>query len=442
MKLLLVEDDRSLRRQLRWALEGTFPEIREAEDEEGARREAAAMDRGVVLLDLHLPPQPENPEAGLRLLAELARRPDDLTVVVLSGTGDPVAPKEALRTGAWDFLAKPVDTDFLLAVLRRAAERVRLLGRLERRGPGLRLFHGMAGESRAMEALFEWCRRAAPSDLPVLLEGESGSGKERAAAAIHELSGRAKGPFVAVNCGAIPENLFESEFFGYVKGAFTGAAGAREGLLKRSHGGTLFLDEITLLTPASQGKLLRFLEDGRFRPLGSSRDETVDVRIVSATNAEVDREVREGRFRADLFFRLAALRRKIPPLRERREDIPLLLSLFLGPDPPPFTKEALARLESYHWPGNVRQLQHVARRVAVMVRNRPVTPEDLEMEGPYLPAPGGEAALGPFEERVARFERSLLEAALAHASGDRRKAAEALSLSPSQFRYLAKKYGL
>ncbi len=444
MKLLIVEDDQAIRKQLRWALQEEFPVILDAWDEQSAAKELGAMEAGIVLLDLHLPPCPDSPEAGLRLLELISGKMEELTVIVLSGTGDALAPRMALKLGAWDFLSKPVDPELLLLLLKRAAERATLLGRLAEKGPDIKLFHGMAGESRAMENLFDWLERAAPSGFPVLIQGESGTGKERAAVAVHKMSPRSGGPFVAVNCGAVPENLFESEFFGFRKGAFTGADRNSDGLLKQSHGGTLFLDEITLLSSPSQAKLLRFLEDGEFRPLGGSHPEQADVRLISATNSDMETELKEGSFREDLYYRIAALKCSVPPLRERAEDIPILFRLFMGKEGPVFSKEAWDAIESHPWPGNVRELKHMAQRLSVMVRNRAVLVEDLDLPKSRFTfsAQGHEPEPGPWATCVAEFETRLLKLALEKAGGDRKHAAEALCLAPNQFRYLCRKYGI
>ncbi|RMG21161.1 MAG: sigma-54-dependent Fis family transcriptional regulator, partial [Deltaproteobacteria bacterium] len=371
--VLVVEDEESLRHVLTVILEEHGYGVRAVEDGEAALAELERREYDFLITDVRMPGL-----GGLELLAHVRKMHPDLTVIVMSAYGSHESAIEAMKQGAYDYISKPFRPDEVVLVLRKAEEREelrreneRLKRELrERTGGGL---EGIVGDSPRMRAVLEKVRRVAAYKTTVLLHGESGTGKELVARAIHELSPRAAGPFVPVNCGAIPETLMESELFGHVKGAFTGADRARPGLIREAQGGTLFLDEIGELPSRMQVKLLRFLQEDEIRRVGDSRTETVDVRVVAATARDLQDEVKAGRFREDLYYRLSVVPLHLPPLRERPGDVPRLVEHFLSRlarrlEKPQLkvTEEAMARLASYPWPGNVRELENTLEQAAVL----------------------------------------------------------------------------
>jgi two-component system response regulator PilR (NtrC family) len=315
------------------------------------------------------------------------------------------------------------------------------------------------GQSPNMRAIFDMIQTVAPQTSRVLITGESGTGKELVARAIHENSVRAQAPFITINCGAFPETLLESELFGYMKGAFTGANENRQGLFQAAHGGTLFMDEIGNMSLTMQVKLYRVLQEGKVRPIGSTEEADVDVRIIAATNKEFEKEIAEGRFREDLYYRLSVIPIQVPPLRERREDIPLLARHFLERFRKTMEKpieailpEAMTRLESYDWPGNVRELENTMERAVALETGREISLKVLPdriagYSGSSIGVPEGQAAGFPvdgldFEKEIAAAERRYLQAALEKAGGVRTRASELLKISYRSFRHYAKKHNL
>lgn len=364
--VLVVEDDEALRTLLREEIEDRGLTARGAGSAEEAREVLEEWAADVVVTDIRLPGA-----SGRDLLRWGTALPDGPDFLLITAFGTVKEAVECLRAGASDFLTKPLDLDHLAAALerilevrrlrRRVAEYSELLGDAE--------FHGMVGRSAPMRRLYERIRRVAPADGPVLVVGESGTGKELVARAIHAESPRSQARFVAVNCAGIPEDLLESEFFGHVEGAFTGARRARRGLFEEADGGTLMLDEIGEMPAGMQAKLLRVLEDGRVRPVGGNRERDVDVRIVAATNRDLRDDVESGRFRQDLYFRLETYTLELPPVRERGDDLDLLLAHFLGlaaarAEKPVrgFSAPAMRRLHGYRFPGNVRELRNIVDR--------------------------------------------------------------------------------
>jgi two-component system response regulator PilR (NtrC family) len=311
-----------------------------------------------------------------------------------------------------------------------------------------------------MRSIFDLIQTVAPQSSRVLITGESGTGKELVARAIHENSQRAQAPFITINCGAFPETLLESELFGYMKGAFTGANENRQGLFQAAHGGTLFMDEIGNMSLTMQVKLYRVLQEGKVRPVGSTDESDVDVRIIAATNKEFEKEIAEGRFREDLYYRLSVIPIHVPPLRERREDIPLLARYFLERFRKTMEKpvegvspEAMTRLESYDWPGNVRELENTMERAVALETGREISPRVLPdrvvgyPEGSGIGGPGGQFGEFPpegvdFEKEIAAAERRYLQAALERAGGVRTRASELRRISYRSFRHYAKKHSL
>jgi DNA-binding NtrC family response regulator len=369
--VVLAEDDRELRAFLAEALDDAGYEISDFSTADAA---LDYLTRGgtadAVVTDLIMPGM-----RGHELLAEIRARRPEINVVIITAFGAIDNAIALVKAGAYDYLTKPFSTDELLLSLERALEESRLrreVARLSRSAHAP--LPGFIGASRAMQEVYDLVHRAAAAALPVLITGESGTGKELVARALHELSGRA-GRFVAVNCAALPENLLESELFGHEKGAFTGADREKQGLLEAAHRGTLFLDEVTELPLALQPKLLRALEEGEVRRLGSTQPRRFDVRFVAATNREIEQEVAAGRFRDDLYWRLHVLHMHVPPIRERTADIPLLAEHFLGGRP--IAADAVAAMTAYPWPGNVRELRNAVERAATLATAREIRVDDL-----------------------------------------------------------------
>ncbi len=401
--VLVVDDEKNIRRTLRMVLEAEGHEVREAESAEEALPllETEPVDLGIF--DVRLP--------GMDGLALLARARDlwrDLPVIVISGHAETPDVVEAMRRGAVDFFSKPVDRDRVLVSVRNALARRTLEGRVQALSAREHRFDDeMLGESPAMLRLREDIAKVAPTQGRVLVLGESGTGKELIAQEIHRQSKRAAGPFVKVNCAAIPSELIESELFGHEKGSFSGAAARRRGQFEVAHGGTLFLDEIGDMSLAAQAKVLRALQTGEVTRVGSEKAFTVDVRVLAATNKELEAEVREGTFREDLYFRLNVVPLRAPPLRERLEDVPLLAERFLrlacrdnGLKPKPVEPAVYAQLRQYRWPGNVRELRNLCERLVIMSGDR-VTAADVPAD--VGPRPAGAAAPPPGPGDLSRY---------------------------------------
>jgi two-component system nitrogen regulation response regulator NtrX len=430
--VLIVDDEGNIRRLVASLLEAEGYTTSEAGDGATALSMMAAREPDVVLLDLALPGA-----SGLEVLGRIAQDWPEVPVVMMSGQatlGDAV---EATRLGAFQFLEKPLTPEAVLITLKSALElrRQRDLNRALKQElePGQEL----VGHSPAMEMIRALIRRVAPTDSRVLITGESGTGKELVAAAIHGLSGRRNGPFVRVNCAAIPRELIESEMFGHEKGAFTGATRQRRGKFEMANGGTLFLDEVGDLSHEAQAKVLRAIEGGEIERVGGGVI-PVNVRIVAATNHDLEVEVEEGRFREDLFFRLHVMPIHISPLRERRSDIPLLVAHFLeryrkrhGLRPPTLTDSALDALTGYEWPGNVRELGNAIERLMILYPDYSIAADEV---GTVLPRrrPVGSVAMEEEEDAslsdlLERYERRLIERALGDAAGNIAEAARRLS---------------
>ena len=413
--LLIVDDDEEIRSQLTWALTGEY-EVSVAADRLAAVELFHRHKPPVVLLDLGLPPRPADPDEGLATLAALLAVDPLTKVVVATGQSEKENALRAVGEGAYDFLCKPVDLDELKVILRRAHSMGCLEGEyreLQRALPA-NGFEGMLGASVRMQTVFNSIRRVATTEAPVLILGESGTGKEVAALAIHRQSPRKEGPFVPINCGAIPESLLESELFGHEKGSFTGAHMQRKGRIETAHNGTLFLDEIGELPLALQVKLLRFLQERVIERVGGRTPIEVDTRVVAATNVDLKKAMVDGTFREDLYYRLAVVSIELPPLRDRQEDTVVLAKSFLnrfaagtGRAALQFSQSALRALQQYQWPGNVRELENRIKRGLIMAEGRLVTPADLELGGDNL---GGR--LRTWKDARETAEREVVVAAL------------------------------
>ena len=401
-RILIVDDETSIREILRQLFEYEGHEVEMASSGAEALKRIDTAEPDVVFLDVKMPGMD-----GLDVLARIKEAAPGLQVVMISGHGTIDTALEATRRGAFDFLQKPLDTDRLLVTLRNVLERKGLSQSVEALRSEVESRHEIVGDSFQLRQVLERLERVAPTDARVLITGENGTGKELVARALHRLSRRRDKPFVEVNCAAIPSELIESELFGHMKGSFTGAVQDRPGKFEQADGGTLFLDEIGDMSTAAQAKVLRALEEGKVTRVGGQKPRAVDVRVVAATNKDLEEEIQEGRFRDDLFYRLNVVPIHVPPLRERREDIPLLVAHFTrmmaqkeGLPQREFTPEAVARMKELDWPGNVRELRNTVERLLILSPGDKVTLADVErLVG------GGQAGagIGPELLRVASF---------------------------------------
>src|SRR5512139_3125131 len=413
--ILVVDDEKNIRLMLRRTLEDEGYAVLEAESAEKGLEVLGTEPVDLGIFDIRLPGID-----GLSLLSRARELWRDLPVIVISGHADTSDVVDAVKRGATDFFSKPVDRDRVLVSVRNALARRSLEEKVQVLAARERKFQDeMLGESPAMRKLRDDIAKVAPTTGRVLVVGESGSGKELIAAEVHRLSKRAQGPFVKVNCAAIPSELIESELFGHEKGSFSGAAARRRGQFEVAHGGTLFLDEIGDMSASAQAKVLRALQTGEITRVGSERAISVDVRIVAATNKDLEAEVREGNFREDLFFRLNVVPLRVPALRERLEDVPLLAERFFqlamrenGVRPKPVEPAVYERLGSYRWPGNVRELRNVCERMVIMSGERIGLPDVPEGVGPRAAAPppaAGAADLSRYGEVPLKELRDLVE---------------------------------
>ncbi len=442
--LLIVDDDEEIRTQMKWALARDY-EIVQAGDRTSALNLFQSMRPAVVLLDLGLPPNPATPEEGLATLSQILAHDPLAKVVIISGQAEKTNALQAVGAGAYDFLGKPVAMDELKLLLKRCFH-VAMLEREYRDMQKLldrESFDGILGTSPRMENLFESIRKVATVDAPVLILGESGTGKEMTARSIHQRSTRRSGPFVAINCSAIPETLMESELFGHEKGAFTGAHVQRKGRIESASGGTLFLDEIGEIPLPIQVKLLRFLQERVIERVGGRQEIPVDTRVLAATHVDLKKGMAEGKFREDLFYRLAVVQIVLPPLRERGNDIILLANAFLQQSAREsaksglaFSQEAVRAIQNHPWPGNVRELQNRVRRAVIMGAGKRLSAQDLEL--------ADATALGVTTLKVAResLERDMLQQALRRHAGKITAAANELGISRPTFYELMDKLGI
>ena len=428
-RILVVDNDADMVALLRRHLEMEGWAVTAVTGGEDAQTALGREEYAVVLTDLVM-----EPVDGLAVLREAQRAQPRARVVLMTAFGSLESAIDAMRQGAYDYLTKPFKLPELSVVVKRAVEdqrlreeNRRLRAEVERRYS----FDNILGRSKAMQGVFEQIRAVADTDAPVLLLGDSGSGKELVSRAIHWHSGRREGAFVAVNCAAIPETLLESELFGHERGAFTGADRKRRGLFVEAQGGTLLLDEIAEMPQSLQVKLLRALQDRVVRPVGGNEEIKVDLRLISATNRDLPAFVRQGKFREDLYYRLAVIPIRIPSLRERPEDIPLLAEHFLkraaasmGKEIDGFDEEALKWLHDHSWPGNVRELENVVERAATLAKGRVITRDDLRIE--FTPGSTGELGVRP---SLAEVESQYIRRILEEVRGDKRAAARILGIS-------------
>ncbi len=452
--ILIVDDERSMREFLAIYLRRAGHRVEAAAGGEQALATLKTREFDVVITDLRMPDV-----NGLEILERTKQQYPDTQVIVVTAFATTETAIAAMKAGAYDYLTKPFKVDEVGLVVERALER-RSLARdnvvLRDEIKGRYKLDRLLGKSPPMQRVFDILRKIATTRTSVLLIGESGTGKELAARALHELSPRADRPFVAVNCGAIPEALLESELFGHVKGSFTGASSDKQGLFEAAHNGTLLLDEVAELPVAMQVKLLRVLQERRGKPVGGVAEREVDVRIVAATNRDLETEVEKGTFRQDLFYRLNVIQLRLPPLRERREDIPLLVEHFVrkfaaehgrkvaGAEP-----EAMSALMAYHFPGNVRELENLIERAVTLAASDRLGRDAFPTLG-GVTSPAAPLAASPtvpetgldLERVVEDFERSIIIGALERTSGNRTEAARLLGVSFRSLRYRLSKLGI
>ncbi|GAB4387680.1 MAG: sigma-54 dependent transcriptional regulator [Thermodesulfovibrionales bacterium] len=449
MPIVLVVDDEPLQRDiLKTILQSEGYETLAAASGAEALGLAAMYRPDVLLTDLRM----EGMD-GIELMESLPREPFETPIIIMTAHGTISSAVEAVKKGAFDYLTKPLDKDTLLLTVRRAAEHAALLKenlKLQKALYGPFTMDGIVGRSGRMQRAMDLLRKAAPSSATVLIRGESGTGKELVARAIHYNSPRRLKSFTAINCSAIPESLFESELFGYEPGAFTGAAARKEGLLESADGGTLFLDEVGDLPLAMQSKLLRALQEKEIRRLGGKAAIKVDVRVIAATNKDLEREMARGEFREDLYYRLRVVTIELPPLRERTEDIPDLVELFVEKYSREFGKRvrgvepgAIRALQGYSWPGNIRQLESVVERAVLMNESGLIGERDVQGELLSTPgAPRGAPALELPEGglKFYELEKELIMKAMSMTGGVATKAAKLLGMSYKTFLYRLEKY--
>ena len=444
-RLLIIEDQEAIASQLRWALSDEY-DVSVAGTGKAAVDLAESFRPDLVTLDLGIPPDPRGTDEGLRVLKELVQRDRRVKVVVTTGSQEKEAALQAIQLGAYDYQQKPIDLEQLRIVLGRAAYVQRLERENDMRAEAAEAASGFArilGISDVMRSLFHQIERVAPSNTTVLIQGESGTGKELVAQAIHEHSRRREGPFVPINCAAIPHDLLEAELFGHEKGAYTGAHIRRRGKIEFADGGTVFLDEIGELDLALQAKLLRFLQDHKVERIGGRESIPVDVRVISATNSDLTNLMAGGRFREDLYYRLTVVSLTVSALRERAEDIVLLANAFLRrfgreagePAPRGFTPEAVEALKGHPWPGNVRELESKIQRAVLVAAGPFLTAADLGLRGQEAP----EVTLRGAREAV---ERRVIVDALARTAGNISHAARAIGITRPTFHALMSKYGV
>jgi DNA-binding NtrC family response regulator len=432
-RVLIVEDDAAARVGMEQLIRSWGFSVEAAGDGDEALEKVSAFRPGIVLTDLVMPKM-----SGLELLRALKEQGEHTTTVILTAQGTVETAVEAIKQGAYDYLTKPVDLQRLRILLAKIVERHETLREVQVLRRQLReqgAFGPMIGNSLEMRKIYHIIEQAAPTDASVLISGESGTGKELVAQTIHRLSPRADSPYVPINCAAIPETLLESELFGHEKGAFTGAMERRPGCFELANHGTIFLDEVAEMTPPTQVKLLRVLQERTFRRLGGRTEQAVDIRVIAATNADPPEAVQRGKLREDLFYRLNVFAIGLPPLRDRKEDLPLLIQSFIGEfnarnnrSVAAVDERAMRILERYSWPGNVRELRNVMERATIVAEGRFIEVKDLPtlVDSGASGQPGTGLHAGTTVEEA---ERQLIQLTLQHTNDNKTRAAELLGIS-------------
>lgn len=447
-RILVVDDDQSLRRVMKIQLEEAGYKVSLASDGDEAFRLLPELQPALVITDLRMP------SSGLDLLRKIAASEIDTTVIVITAFGTVETAVEAMRVGAYDYVTKPLDFEALVLVVHRAMERQGLLEEVRTLRSALDQrygFEGIVGRAKNFLQVLDQAARVSQHDATVLIQGETGTGKELIARAIHLNSRRRTKAFVPINCGAIPKDLIESELFGYVRGAFTGAVTNKQGRIEAADGGTLFLDEVGELSLDAQVKLLRVQQEGEISKIGANDTVRVDIRIVAATHRNLAAMVEDGTFREDLYYRLTVVPLQIPPLRERREDIPELINILLKRTKARhslsdirLSPAVIQRLTSYRWPGNVRQLENVIERMLVLATSDVVTEQDLPEELQHHPVPQGSLWFDIPEEGISleAVEKELIVRALERFHGNQTHAAKFLDISRRILIYRMEKHGI
>jgi two-component system response regulator AtoC len=451
VKVLIIDDDAGLRKSLSLILGDAGYDVIQAEDGEAGLRAAAEEKPDLILCDVRMPKL-----GGIEFLEAYREAGGEALVLVMTAYGSLDLAMDAMRKGAYDYVAKPFGADDVLLVVQKAEEREQLrreVGRLRQEVREDARFGEIVVGSPAMRRAMDVVRKVAPHDSSVLITGASGTGKELVARMIHRESLRSEASFVPVNCGGVPEQLLESEFFGFVKGAFTGADRDKPGLFEAADGGTIFLDEVGELPGTLQVKLLRVLQEGEVRRVGATETKQVDVRVISATNRDLEEAVETGDFRTDLYYRLAVVPVHLPQLRSRQEEIPELVAHLIARhasrlhvDVEGIEPDAMEILLAYPWPGNIRELENVIERALVLTEGDKISVEDLP-ESVRRPAPEGPGLSVDTDDlsvkrHGARLEKHLIERALDRTGGNKTQAAELLELSPRALRYKIQEYGI
>lgn len=448
-KVLVVDDEMGILNTLEILLRREGFAVTTAASGREALEQLDESRPDVILTDIRMPGL-----TGLELLERVRELDPEIAVILMTAQASLQSAMQAVNQGAFYYLQKPFANDELLGLLRRAtesrqlkAENKALRKEIQRRDQ--RAGQRPVGQARTFTDVLELAETVAPTDSTVLLSGESGTGKEVLARYIHSLSERADSLFLSINCGALPESLLESELFGHLKGSFTGAVKDKKGLLEAATGGTLFLDEVGEMTPATQVKLLRALQEREVIPVGSTQPVPVDARIIAATNRELEEEIRKGGFRSDLYYRLNVIALHLPPLRDRRDDVPLLADHFLrrlgdagGGEPPTVSEEALGILREYDWPGNVRELENALERAAVVARGGAIQPKHLPDRVREAPAPTLVSDALPANPTMELIERAYITWVLQAEGGNKTRAAEVLGIDPSTLYRKLNRYGI
>lgn len=443
-KILVVDDDEPIRKQIKWALSEEYYVLL-AEDVDAALKLLKEEKPSIMLLDLGLSPYSSSGEEGMDLLQAAVVTSPGTKIIIVTGNESKENALKAIKMGAHDYYQKPINAEELKIIIRRALhiqkleqENLELQKKIEQESK----FENIIGNCPQIEEIFSLLRKVAPTNVTVLIYGESGTGKELVARAIYRQSTRCSKPFMAINCGAIPENLLESELFGYEKGAFTGAYATRKGKFELAEGGTIFLDEIGELPPMLQVKLLRFLQEREIERVGGRQPIKLDVRILAATNRDLKKEIERGNFREDLYYRLSEVSLSLPPLRERGDDIILLATFFLNKFSQEnnkvlrgFSKEAVQAMQGYSWPGNIRELENKIKRAVIMAQEKVIHPQDLDLEGETSP-------ILTLQEVRERTERNVITYALRRNKGNITQAAKEVGVSRPTFHDLLKRYGI
>ncbi|MFO8058029.1 MAG: sigma-54 dependent transcriptional regulator [bacterium] len=453
-KILVVDDELSMREFLEILLQKEGYEVESAASGEEALQRIKKDRFDLIICDIMMPRV-----SGMEVLKRARELYQNAMVIMITAYASPENAVEAMKIGAYDYITKPFQVDEILLVVGKALEKTRLVEenlRLRQEVESRYTFRNLVGASRPMQEVYDLIRKIAPTKANVLILGESGTGKELAAKAIHYNSTRADKPMVTVNCGAIPAELLESELFGHLKGSFTGAYQDKKGLFEVAHQGTVFLDEVGETPLNIQVKLLRAIQEKTFKPVGGVKDVSVDVRVIAASNRDLQESVKNGDFREDLYYRLNVIQMTMPPLRERKDDIPLLVEHFInrfadeiGKEVSGISDKALATLQEYEWPGNIRELENTIERAISLAYSDTIMPDNLpDNLSPRKtePTPASGTSIPPegmeLEKYIEEVERNLIEEALQRTGGVKKRAAELLGISFRSFRYRLEKLGI